>query len=299
MKAPDFYREEALKNAARSFVGDPVVTSPGPAITSWRRYGLLGLVAIAVLWVAVPLPDYMTAPAILDYTDSADVAATVTGRVSATLVSVGDRIRSGDQLLRLESDDLALRLRSTTGRINALLLEAETRRPQDSRELRDLASEASDLRAQMQQLVITAPMDGVVAAVRVKAGETVTTGDNLVVIAPERAQLEFIAFPTPVSGKSIGAGMAIGLIAPAMESDRISATVVSVTPTVLGPTAARHLLASQLSDVVVLPNAVVAVRTRMDDSSRRKLGGNILPGTLATAYFELGRRTLFQRMFDE
>lgn len=296
MTQPDFFRKEALENASQAFVGDPFVESAAPSIRAWRRFGLFGVGILVLFGILVPIPDYGTAPAILDYTESVDLVASVDGQVKHVLADAGQPIDAGQTIVQLESASLARQLNEVTGRLNTLLLDGPARGDAGARELRDAAREVSEVKSSLGRLAVSAPEKGTVAAVRVRVGESTTAGAPVATIAPDRAELEFIVFPTPLIADSIVPGAAIGLVSPSVPGQRLSAVVVRVTATVMSAAAARRSLASQISDLVVLPSAVLVVHTRLSEPSRLLLQQRRTPGVSATAYFELRRLTMFQRM---
>ncbi len=162
---------------------------------------------IDVATVRILTPDeaslVLTATGYTYARERASVGAKIIGRVERLLVDEGDRVRRGDTIAVLDSDDLVAALRQR----RAALLEAQANladaRRQEARFARLLAERAiaqaeydaeatrlevaeaqvavaeaglANARARLQYAVITAPIPGVVIERRIEVGEMVAPG---------------------------------------------------------------------------------------------------------------------------
>lgn len=132
------------------------------------------------------------------------LTAKAPGRVSQVAVSLGDTVRRGQVLVRLETADPAARLeqaqaafdaaRANNERMRSLFDEGAVSRQQwEQAELQQTqAAVALDLaRSALADTTIVAPFDGAVTSLAVEAGETASPGVPLLtVVDPSRLYLE-------------------------------------------------------------------------------------------------------------
>ena len=165
------------------------------------------------------------------------VAAERSGRLMRVLVDEGDKVRRGELLAELESDELQAGLAEATARVAEA--EAEVRLAELSRERRarlvaeriaavsymDQASRDLDIararretaqaevaryQAQLRKTRILAPLSGTVTARAVDAGETVETGEHVVTLADlDRLRVEGEADEADADALALGAAVAI------------------------------------------------------------------------------------------
>lgn len=155
--------------------------------------------------------------------ESVSVKARVDGQVASVPFSPGQRVRAGDELVRLDAGDFALRLRqaeASVGRSDALLAKAraDTRRSIALRERGFVSDEkvndtrtaeavlvatlradraAADLaRAQLSYTSIRAPFAGVVGARLVSPGAAVKVNDTALVVL-NRVRPLYVSFSVP------------------------------------------------------------------------------------------------------
>jgi multidrug efflux system membrane fusion protein len=155
--------------------------------------------------------------------ESVSLKARVDGQVATVPFSPGQRVRAGDELVRLEASDFALRLRqaeANVGRSEALLAkaQADTRRTVALRERGFVSDEkvndtrtaeavlvatlradraAADLaRAQLSYTSIRAPFAGIVGARLVSPGAAVKVNDTVLVVL-NRVRPLYVSFSVP------------------------------------------------------------------------------------------------------
>jgi RND family efflux transporter MFP subunit len=165
------------------------------------------------------------------------VSAERGGRLVRLSVQEGDKVRQGQVLAEIESDELRAALAEARGRIREadsevrlaelnrerrrqLLAERilsahdadEADRDLDrSRARRETArAELARYEAQLRKSRILAPLDGTVTARHVDAGETVEAGDAVVTVADlERLRVDAEADEADAGAVAVGAGVAI------------------------------------------------------------------------------------------
>lgn len=150
------------------------------ALPNRRRRQRLGLwvsgaAVLAGLLLTVPLPNRMTAPAIVRPADAEDIYVSAPGRLEEILVPLGASVRRGEPVARLSNAQLAieqLRLQGEQRQAEAWIEHLEARgatAPQARSALpaararaADLANQLRQLQADMQKLELTAPRAGTV-----------------------------------------------------------------------------------------------------------------------------------------
>lgn len=146
------------------------------------------------------------------------LSARLTARVADVLVDVGDSVKQGDVLMRLESDDLDARVQQTVqalssaqARLNAarkefnrvdelvsknLLSKSEYDRAESELKtaqagFRQAQAAVSEAETTLNYSIISAPFDGVITQKNVNRGDTATPGMQLVnIYNPATLQLE-------------------------------------------------------------------------------------------------------------
>ncbi len=177
----------------------------------WRRgrqvapaHGLRTLIGLGVLIavVAIPWPSQVSLPAILVSADHARLFAPVPSRVVAVEVAVGQAVRAGDVLLVLDNPDLEHARAQTRTEIAALRHQLDRRVARTDiltnivvleTRLAEKLAEADAHDRQLDGLVLTAPLDGRVAALAtgLRPGRWIGHRDPLVeLVAPDRARIE-------------------------------------------------------------------------------------------------------------
>lgn len=146
--------------------------------------GLAGGAVLAGLIMTIPLPNRMTAPAIVRPAEAEDLYVSAPGRLEEILVPLGSAVRRGDSVARLGNPHLAveqLRLEGELRQAEAWIAHLETRgatTPQARSALpaalaraADLTNQLQQLQADMQKLELTAPRGGTVFPVTPVAAE--------------------------------------------------------------------------------------------------------------------------------
>jgi putative peptide zinc metalloprotease protein len=160
----------AVEGGAR-FVRDPARRRIVP-LRAAATCGVLGAVVLAA--VLVPLPRRVAAPVVLEYRDAARVYVTEPGRL-VQFVAVGERVKQGDVIARLENSAVELelaRLISDRDRQERYLKNLESQRLEgsvDGAQIPAAAAALADAKGRLAQfqndaarLALTAPVDGTV-----------------------------------------------------------------------------------------------------------------------------------------
>ncbi len=183
----------------------PGSTGPPP-----RRWQFALVIAAATLvawacWAVVPWPAAYRAAAVVEYDPLTVLHSDSPGFVRRIAVRGGQRVTAGQVLLELENEDLQLQrhelqlqIAQSEVRARSLMQQQEVAEYQSQKQqLQAQQQQLHDLQQQIQQLVITAPHDGIVVGRNLDAlqGQFVDIGQELLVVALESSKDIWLAVP--------------------------------------------------------------------------------------------------------
>lgn len=200
-------------------------------------------VPVAVVTAARgPIEEAVTIPGRVVARAEATLSAKIPGRVSAVLVSLGDRVRRGQVLVRLDGADLAAQVeqaraaweaaRNSRERMRLLYAEGAISRQQwEQAELQatQAAAALDAARAALANASITAPMDGWVTSVSAEVGQIAGPGVPLVTVA-DTSRLEMEASLTDTQAARIAPGQEVRVEAEAVPGVSVRGSVEAVAP---------------------------------------------------------------------
>lgn len=211
-------------------------------------------------------------------------------RHSALLESEQQLAQYKRQVAALEREHGDLEARLTAIPLDIATSEAERRSAEAN-----LAQRAADVGGRHSQFII-APVDGVVAAIPVSVGQSVTAGTSIAVVTPQAGKLEAELLAPSRAAGFVREGQDVRLMLQAFPFQRFGAvngTVRSVSSTVLAP------------EEIAIPGLridepVFRVRVSIDHDSITAYGKTmkLQPGMLLTADVVLDRRSLMAWLFD-
>lgn len=186
---------------------------------------------VTVTAESVPVSYQFTGTVVSD--QKAIISARLTARVAEVLVNVGDRVKQGDVLMRLESRDLDARVKQTEETLSSAQARLNAARKEYKRiselvgkkllsqsEFDKAESELKTAQANFRQAeaavveaettfgfsMITAPFDGLVTKKNVNMGDTATPGMQLLsMYNPEKLQLEANISESQIHQVALGA----------------------------------------------------------------------------------------------
>jgi RND family efflux transporter MFP subunit len=168
-------------------------------------------------------------PATIQARHESDLSFRTGGKVVERLVNVGQRVRAGQALARLDQHDNALSASAAADTVRALKAEAEQAAVDAARAKRlrvdgsvsaaeeeQLKAQADSLQARLQQAqrqagvasnrldyaTLVAPYDGVVTASRIEAGQVVTEGQAILSIARNDEPEVVVDLPEQMLGQA-------------------------------------------------------------------------------------------------
>ena len=264
----DLFREEAVEHwiEAGQKPGDVLRLSPG--WLTWTYRLLLAVVVAALLYSVVGrVNEYATGPAMVRLGGRQEITANAPGTVTAVAVAPGERVAPGQLLVRFHGAEEAADLRRIEQEFELQLLE-RLRNPADpapERALIALRSQRELAQTRLAERSVAAPAAGVVADVRVRAGQHLAPGQILLTISSGASGASGTAEPTLVAlvpgqyRPLVERGMPLRLELMGYPYEYLHLTVAEVSDEVLGPEEARRLLGPGVADAVPFAGPVVFV----------------------------------------
>lgn len=239
--------------------------------------------------------DTVTATGTITPKQQADLSFSASGRVTAVEVAVGDRVKKGDTLARIDATSLAAQVDAAEAQVDAAeeqvaedTDESSAQRAASAASLAAARSRLDQARAAYDAATLTSPIDGTVSGVGYTVGDTVGTGGTqaaaatatptISVISPKRLLVEATVPAADVSklrkglqaeitatgGTDVvyGTVQEVGVIADASDT---GAAVFPVTIAVTGTPTGLHAGASatvaitvkQATDVLAVPTGAL------------------------------------------
>jgi putative peptide zinc metalloprotease protein len=131
---------------------------------------LLVVAALAAAALAIPLPLHVYAPFLIEPYQVVHVYSTVPGRINEVRAQPGDKVSSGDLILRLIDPEKERKKQELQSQYRVGQIEVEKQRMLDHSEkltvareqLQSIAAQLDDYENQLRQLEVVAPIDGTV-----------------------------------------------------------------------------------------------------------------------------------------
>jgi len=221
----DLYRQEALDAQLGVWdqEGDLLRTSP-PWLKRTHLVTLSVLVAGIMYMSLAKVDENATGPVVIRARDKIDVTAATAGLVGSVEVSAGDRVRTGDLLVRFHNPP------GTT---------------------------------MLDMPKVRAPEDGLVSDVRVRAGRRVDPGDQVISIVNEAAGYELIALLPGSYATQIQPGMVLVVKLKGYPNSHEEIRIDRVGDEIVGPNEAWRYAGVEGIDAVTAAGPVIVVRSQL------------------------------------
>ena len=260
------FREQALRihQAGMRIEGDLLRADP-----RWMQhtYRLLLAVLVATLLFSVlgTVREYASGPAVVRLGGRTDLRATAAGTVSEVAVARGERVASGQVLIRLHDAQEAAELERIEREIELQLIN-RLRDPSDAaaeRSLLSLRAERELARARVAERELRAPAAGTVEDVRARPGQPVAPGQVLATLAGPGGERSVIALLPGEYRPMLKPGMELRLELQGYRYAYQHLSLVEVGSEVVGPAEARRYLGEEIADAATLGGPVVLVTARL------------------------------------
>lgn len=269
-------REQELRDTRSPFWPEVVAercgaaSAPGRLVTPARRWirwaypAQIGLVIALVIAAAlIEVPMYSTGVSIITI-EGEQVTSPLTGTVAEVLVTPGVHVAIGDPVLRLRALDEQAELAATeTDYRNALATFLTTPGDDGARTaLAAIATRRQRAKAVVDARTLRASVAGSVGDIRVRPGQLVTPGAQVMKISPSAA-LSVVALLPGLDRPRLEVGMTLQIELPGYHKAREAAVIDAIGSQVIGPEEARRALGDPIGDALPITGPVVIVRAHL------------------------------------
>ncbi|QRK07531.1 HlyD family efflux transporter periplasmic adaptor subunit [Archangium violaceum] len=281
------FREEALRHHEGSREeGDLLRISP--RWTRWTYWVLLALVVAAGLYsVLGTLPEYASGPAVVKIEGRSALTPQRPGIVASVEVKPGQRVEAGQPLVSFLSQEETATLERIQREFELQLVRV-LQDPTDEaarQSLTSLRAERELAQARQQARTLRAPHAGVVNALRVREGQYVNPGENVVSVVGDDVHVTLVALLPGGYRPRLEPGNPLRVELHGFSHEYQTLTIDSVGDQVIGPAEVRRYLGPDSGDALQLSGPMVLVRARIDSPTFTVRGRtfNYFDGMLARA----------------
>ncbi|WNG38070.1 HlyD family efflux transporter periplasmic adaptor subunit [Archangium violaceum] len=281
------FREEALRHhAGAQEEGDLLRISP--RWTRWTYWVLLALVLSAGLYsVFGTIPEYASGPAVVKVEGRSDLTPQQPGIVASVDVKSGQRVEAGQPLVSFLSQEETVTLERIEREFELQLVRV-LQDPTDEaarQSLTSLRAERELAQARQQARTLRAPHAGVVNALRVRKGQYVNPGENVVSVVGDDVRVTLVALLPGGYRPRLEPGKPLRVELHGFSHEYQTLTIESVGDQVIGPAEVRRYLGADSGDALQLSGPMVLVKARIDSPTFTLKGKtfNYFDGMLAQA----------------
>jgi membrane fusion protein (multidrug efflux system) len=218
--------------------------------------------------------------------------------VTSIEIGRGQRVKKGDILLTLD-DALQDAVLERVEREWKSLLREYLANPNDEgtrKSLAGLRARRQQELARVEQRIVRAPRDGVVANLRVRAGEHLGLGQTVLSIVDPDSEMSVIALLPGADRALLRPKMLLRVELPGYRDVQKTLRIESVDDEIIGPEEANRYLGEQLQGSFALSGPIAVVRARLDTPDF-ELDGHLYrfrDGMPLTAEVPVRKRRLFE-----
>ncbi|HKQ77910.1 MAG TPA: HlyD family efflux transporter periplasmic adaptor subunit [Blastocatellia bacterium] len=266
----ELFRDAALRAhySSRGSHGDLLRISPG--WTNWIYWLLVVIFLTGLSYLFFGrVNEYAAGAAIVRSEDRADIHAVSGGMITKIAIRPGQRVTANQLLAQLYDAPEAAELDRLDSEYELQLVKS-LNSPLDSvsqqqlafmRERRQVAA------ARLNERRITAPRDGTIKDVRIRAGQTVAPGELLLTLDGDGEKLSVVALLPGHYRPLLRKGAPLRLELNGFRYAYQHLAIDLVAEDVIGPNEARKYLGEQVSDSIVLQGPVVIVKADLPSRS--------------------------------
>jgi len=292
---PAFSREALSHYLEGSAAGSLLRLSP-----TWARVSywlIVGAIATAILGVCViRVNEYAVGPAVVQFPGRTDVISRAAGTVVEVLVQPGQRVQSGSPMARLDAQPEFAELEKLHREFELQLIRI-LEEPANQAARTDLASvraQHESAQTRVDERWIRAPEAGVVGSLRVRAGQSLKSGDLVATINGRRARSEIVALIPGQYRPRLRLSMPLRLELNGFAFAYQDFTLDDIGEQLLGPSEAGRYLGSDIADALSTTGPTVVVRASLASASFAAEGNRYeyYDGMLGTANLLIGSRSI-------
>lgn len=281
------FREEALRHhEGTQEEGDLLRISP--KWTRWTYWVLIALVLAATLYSLLgTLPEYASGPALVKVEGRGELTVEAPGIVASVEVRPGQRVESGQPLVRFLSREETATLERIQREFDLQLVRV-MQNPSDEaarQALTSLRAERELAQARQQARTLRAPRAGVVSTLKVREGQYVNPGESVVSVTGDEVRVTLVALLPGGYRPRLEPGMPLHVELNGFSHEYQTFTIQSVGDQILGPNEVRRYLGADHADAVTLSGPLVVVKASIPATTFRIKGKtfNYFDGMLAQA----------------
>ena len=255
------YRSEVVREMSRATLGGSILKLPTEwlAWTYWLLlFSLAGLIAFTILG---RVHDWAEGPAIVRMSGRLDLTAMAPGTVSSIEVHAGEHVDANQLLVRFSGVPEQDALANVSTDFEAQLVKV-LREPGDGPargELARLRSQKKLAETKLAERVLRAPRAGVITDVRIRQGQLIQAGENVLTLVSDGARPQLIAILPGHTRPQIKVGTRLRFEPTKFEFAYQNVQIETIGEQVLGPSEVRRFLGPELADVLPItgPSLIV------------------------------------------
>jgi multidrug resistance efflux pump len=281
------FREEALRHhEGTQQEGDLLRISP--KWTRWTYWVLLALLVAAALYsVLGTIPEYASGPAMVKVEGRSDLTTEVPGIVASVDVKPGQRVEAGQPLVSFLSQEETATLERIQREFELQLVRVLQDPADESarQALTSLRAERELAQARQRARTLRAPQAGVVSSLRVRQGQYVSPGENVVSVVGDDVNVTLVALLPGGYRPRLEPGKPLRVELNGFTHEYQTFQIESVGDQIIGPNEVRRYLGADSADAVNLSGPMVVVRARIPSPTFTSKGRtfNYFDGMLAQA----------------
>ncbi|HLU68466.1 MAG TPA: HlyD family efflux transporter periplasmic adaptor subunit [Kofleriaceae bacterium] len=253
------FRKEAL-DAHLGVRAQGEVLRIAPRWAGWTFALLVAAFLFAILWALVGTVDeYASGIGIVRVQGRRELTARRAGTIAAVEVQPGQRVHAGQVLARFHGDEAELERLSREYDLQLVKVLYEPTDAAARARLTELRSAREAARAQREEDLIIAPVDGLVSDVRIQPGKLIEAGATVVSLVPDDARFEVIAVLPGNYRPRLQPGMPLRLQMSGYASSYSEVPIETIGDQVVGPAEIRRFLPQELADTFAIQGPVVIV----------------------------------------
>jgi multidrug resistance efflux pump len=253
------FRKEALDaHLGAQASGELLRLVPGWA--AWTFGLLLAAFIFAVAYSIVGTVDeYARGVGIVRVQGRRELTARLAGTVSSVEVQPGQRVTAGQILARFHGDEAELDRLAKEFELQLVKVLDDPSDQAARARLVELRAQRELARAQVDERLIKAPVDGVVSDVRIQPGKLIEAGATVLNLVPDDARFEIVAVLPGNYRPRLRPGMALRIEMVGYAYSHREVPIETIGDQVVGPAEIRRFLPQELADTLPIQGPVVIV----------------------------------------
>jgi multidrug resistance efflux pump len=297
LPSTDLFRAEALRHHHEGYRGGGDVLRISPEWIGAAYWLLLLVIAAAAAYGTFgTLTEYATGPAVIRVEGRTHLTAPTASTVATVDVQPGQRVAAGAVLVSLYSYDRAAELERLSREFDLQMIKF-LRDPADQAaraSLTTLRAERQLARARLEEQWLKAPHAGVVSDIRIRPGQHLTAGDQMLSLLGDDMRWVVVAILPGHARPQLQPGTQMRLELAGYRYAYRDVAIQSVGDEIIGPAEVRQYLGQEIADAVPVDGPAVLVKAPLA-SNTFQADGRSLPyyeGMLGTVDAHLQRQSI-------